>query len=126
MDLFNLHVCLFLMTSILYFMHTILCGTDTMLFPQISRLIESDKMSNSEFRERGRGSGASANGDSSPKMHSKQLQERMEEHREKGTIVLWRRPVLTLYYFFLELLSLTWEYSVRYLVLLKFLFINMI
>ncbi len=41
------------------------------------------------------------------------MEQKVALQKERATLVLWRRPVSTLYYFLMETLELTYELAVK-------------
>ena len=41
------------------------------------------------------------------------MQQKLAQQKDRASLVLWRRPFMTFYYFLMELLELTYELGVK-------------
>jgi hypothetical protein len=82
---------------------------------QVARLVENDKMNSHTFKRKVAEPDIEQNdGNSLNNSHfSPQQRARMNDREEREKIVLWRQPLRTLYYFFLEFLILMKDYGVQ-------------
>ena len=69
-------------------------------------------MSQVEFRERTKAP-STVNGNRRSSKDERLLQEKKAELNERAGIVIWRRPLTTLYYFVLESLALACEFGAK-------------
>lgn len=83
---------------------------------QIARLETSDvKMTRAKVvRERKRPDGSDMNG-ATKQTHERSpaLEQMVSLQKERGSLVLWKRPLLTFYYFLLEILVLIHNFGIK-------------